>query len=1042
MSPASRKLECSDSADDGADDSSRLLILDGHGLAYRSYYALEKQDLRDPHTQERTQAIHGFFRMLIKLLKDFTPSHLLITWDTPATTFRRKLFPAYKAGRKPTPPDLIAQVARIKELAAQCGFCNLQADGYEADDIIGTVATAYAETLPVLIVSSDKDCFQLLSQQIRMIRPVRGVNEFDMVDPQWLKSEKGVEVKQVPDFFSLTGDSADNIPGVAGIGEKTATKLLQQFSSLEKIYENLHQIRPVSLQQKLVNGKDSAFFSRRLFLIDRAVPIWQHGQSSKTQPAGSSPEVPKTQSEIPEAPPEIPTLPPKTGSKLLQSYQLPNSIPIDGITKFHREGFQQIATQLEKWNEQQSNPTRMDLHHESLIKNKKYKLIASLSELEALTKKMADDLSHNNHNSKTKQFIAIDTETTGLDTRTADLLGISLSYVANEAYYIPLRPPKLAQQLAAQAPDQKSPFSQQFLPYNAAKKILSACFRQPERGLIGQNIRYDLRILNEHGFAIPCEQASFDTMIASYLCLPNMRFHNLTDMTRIWLGQDKLDYKDVLASTKSQKKAKNFSEIPPQDIAMYACEDADVTWQLYQTLSKELQKKKLQTIFSDLEMPLLFILMGMEDTGVRIDIPYLKKLQQDFEKRLQKHQQKIHDLVGFSFNILSTRELQKVLFQTLNMPMPKRKIKTGHSIDQQALEGLQREANLTETHRQVIDEILEYRKVTKLISTYIEKLIHLADADKDHRVHTTYSQTIAATGRLSSFHPNLQNIPRNETSGRSIRKAFIAAKNCSLLAVDYSQIELRILAHFSGDEKLIQCYREPSQAVDVHLRTAAALFALPEKQINSEQRNVGKVLNFSIIYGATEFGLSKSLNISMTEAKSFIERFFAAYPKVKEYIDQTIEQAKEQGYVSTLWGRRRPTPEVRDAQNFFARKAAERTAVNAPIQGTSADIIKQAMIQISHRLAVKPPHQFRNSVSNSVSNSKNTDLKKTSGMQHFQTRMLLQVHDELLFEVPQEERAQILPLVIEEMENAAQIAVPLVVKYGWGNNWDEAELQH
>ena len=942
------------------------MIIDGHGLTYRAYYALERQNLRDPISGAPTQAIHGFFKMFIKLLKDFRPSHLAIAWDTPQPTFRKALFPQYKSTRKPTPPDLIEQVKKIKDFVHQCGFLNSEAVGYEADDIIGTLSTDFSSQMPVLIISSDKDCFQLIDANINLLRPQKGVSDFLIIDEKWVRQEIGVTVAQICDYMALMGDSSDNIPGVKGIGKKSAANLLEKFSSLDQIYANLQDVAQTGIQNKLREGKESAYLSRKLVDIKTDMAMIKKIDAA--------------------------------------SLKVPKKIQEKGIRALKENNFPQISGQLAAWQSdgkkasfQTFEEQRLAQHREYLQENKKYQMISSLAEL-----KKVFAVDKKNSQQSEFQYWAIDTETTGLNTKTADLVGISLCTRTDEAYYLPLRSKRLEKKLLSKEnqtnEDEELPFVEEYLEYEPARKILTNFFGQKNIRFIGQNIRYDLEILRNHGFA-PLSPY-FDTMIASYLCRPNVRRHNLTDMTRELLKQDKLEYKDL--DNKKNSKQIDLSQVPPSMIAQYACEDADVTYQLFQLLDQQITEKKMQKILYEIEMPLITVLLQMEAVGVTIDTKYLKELSLEYQGKIDHHEKEIYKLVGHSFNVFSTREVQQALFETLGLPK-KRKIKTGYSTDQQVLESLRGQ-------HPVIEDILEHRKYSKLLSTYVDSLIKLAD--QDQRVHTTYSQTIAATGRLSSFKPNLQNIPRQDTSGRSIRRAFIAEENHSLLVADYSQIELRIMAHCSGDKTLIQSYTDKS--IDIHAQTAAAIFNLPVNQINKKQRNIGKTINFSIIYGVTEYGLAKSLSIEIDEARIFIERFFVTYPKVKEYMDKTIASAKKNGYVATLMGRRRPIPDI-DADQLFVRQAAQRMAINAPIQGTSADIIKVAMIHIQQIFKGEATHR------------------------QFQSKMILQVHDELLFQVADDEKDDVFAIVKKKMESATTLAVPLVVNCGWGRNWDEAQ---
>ena len=914
-----------------------LLIIDSHAMAYRAYYAMQHQNLTNPVTGQPTAAIYGFFRMLFKILLDNDPEMVAVVWDAKGKTFRDKMYAEYKSNRKPMPDDLRGQIDEIKELSKKCGFLNLEKTGFEADDLMGTLAARFGKKKKVVILSGDKDCYQLLTKKISMIRGKKGVTEFIEIDPDWVQEELGVNCKQITDYMALVGDSSDNIPGAKGIGPKGASKLIQEYGTIEKIYKSIEKVNPKGIREKLISSKEDVFLSRELATIDVAV---------------------KEMLELDE-------------KKILK----PNFLDEKVLVMFRREGYNQIYNELNRARGAQDSEKNDKTGDKEGAKADaaKSKVKYELVDTPAKLKKLVTALSK-------EKLLCVDTETDHQLPMRANLVGISISAKKNKAYYIAL-PPK------------DSPFYEKGIPLEEALPSLKKILENKAIEKVGQNIKYDFLVLRRHGIVL--NNITFDTMIASYLRNPNVRRHNMDDMALDILGYETIKYSDVTGTGKNKV---TMAELEPEKITDYACEDADITLQLYTNLKKGLKTDKLESVNRDIEVPLIGVLADMETAGITIDEAYFGKLSKEYEKNLKSLEKKIYKNVGYEFNINSTKELQKVLFEDLNLPKGK-KTKTGYSTDQSVLEGLK---GLNPT----VDYLLDHRKYSKLKSTYVDALPALINPETG-RIHTSFNQTIAATGRLSSMDPNLQNIPIREETGRTIRKGFIPREGRKLLSLDYSQIELRIMAHYAKDPHLIEAFTKDN--VDVHARTAASLFGVDEGNVDPDMRSRAKAVNFSIIYGVTEFGLARNLGIAREEARHYIERFFERYPGVRDYMDETIVFAEKNGYVQTLSGRMRQIPEIKSG-NHFRREGARRTAINTPVQGSSADIIKMAMLKI------------------------HDDMRKKK----LESDMILQVHDELLFDVVEGEEDAVLTIARGRMEKAVKLKVPLKVDYGLGANWGEA----
>jgi len=960
----------------------RILVIDAHAMAYRGHFALERQNLRNAAGMS-TGAIFGFFRMFFKILVDFGPAEVLVCWDPPGGSFRGDTYKEYKATRKPMPDDLRSQIVEIKAIVSQMGFAACEIPGFEADDVMGTIAERFAKTAQVYLLTSDKDCFQLISKNVHMLKGAKGVTEFIEVDPEWVEKEIGVEPSQIPDYMGLVGDSSDNIPGAKGIGPKTAAELIREYKNLDNLYKKVDSIPKEGLRTKLKESRENALLSRDLATIRKDIPaVLNLPEEQLKTPDYLREEIIhffRSQGYKMIADDLIRAATKKGKAAKTQEPVQIESEPSAGKSAPSTEKAKSSRGKADKKGAKKDQPELFSPAHEAsgvfstgarfLAGQVRYAIIQDMPALKACLAKHAKS-----------KLVAVDTETDSTDAMRAVLVGISLSSTEKEADYIALPPPG-------------SPYENEGLALEEARPLLAEFFARKETGFVGQNVKYDFQVLRRHGMEIA--NLTFDTMIAGHLLSPGMRRNNLDDLALDYLSYNTIPYEDIVGSGRGKT---TMDKLPPEAIRDYACEDADIALQLGQILAPKLKEAKLDGVNSDMEVPLMRVLADVEANGVAIDAKYFEKLSAEYKKQIARLEKTIHDEAGLVFNVNSTKELQFVLLEKLRLPMGK-KIKTGFSTDQRELERMR-------GLHPMIDHLLEYRKYTKLLSTYIDALPELVNPQTG-RIHTTLHQAIAATGRLSSMDPNLQNIPVREDMGRAIRRGFIPAKGHELLSLDYSQVELRIMAHYSKDKALMEAFTRDD--VDIHSRTAASLFGIGENEVTPDMRSKAKVVNFSIIYGVTDFGLGQSLSIPRAEAKQYIERFFQRYPGVKRYMDETIEFCAKNGYVETLFGRRRQIPDI-TSSNRFRREGAERTAINTPIQGTSADLIKQAMIRIHAKMISRK----------------------------LRSLMILQVHDELLFEVTPAEKDEVVKLARAEMENA-DLLVPLRVDAGWGKNWDETK---
>ncbi len=885
-----------------------IYLIDGTAYIHRAYHAIRGL------TNSRglpTNAIFGFTRMLIKLMEDRSPEYIGMFFDAKGPTFRHDMYPEYKANRPAMPEDMAVQIPYIKEVTAAFNLPIIELQGYEADDLIGTLARkAEKEGFDVVMVTGDKDFMQLVTDRAAIWDPMKD----QTIDLRTIREKFGIEPHQMIDVQGLSGDTTDNIPGVPGIGQKTALDLVKTYNSMRELYEKLDTIARQKQRENLEDFKEQAFLSRRLVTINTGVPV-------SLDPADFKVTAPDNK-------------------KLAELYK--------------NLEFRQL---------QQSVPEQADLSR------KDYRAVMDMDALAKLIARLE----------KAERF-ALDTETTSTNPMQAGLVGFSFALEADQAFYIPCRHNYLG------APKQ--------LDLKEVLDRLRPILENPQIQKIGQNIKYDWMVLARHG--INLQGVAFDTMLASYLLNPSKRAHNLDQIALDFLDHKTITYQQVAGKGKN---ALMFSQVPVDKAIPYACEDADITLMARDVLMSGLRELNLDKLMETVEMPLVPVLLRMEMRGAGIDVNRLHELSKSFAQELDALEGSIHGLAGEAFNINSSQQLGRILFEKLQLPVQKKtKKKTGYSTDVNVLTSLA-------AYHELPALILKHRTLAKLKSTYADALIELVNPDTG-RIHTSYNQTVAATGRLSSSDPNLQNIPIRTEEGRKIRQAFIPRKDWYLVSADYSQVELRILAHCSEDEILIKAFREDE---DIHTRTACEVFQIEPASMTDELRRQAKAINFGIIYGMSAFGLSRQLDISNKMAKTYIDHYFARYRGVKRFMDQTITDARKTRRTSTLLGRIRLLPDI-ESKNLMVRQAAERTAINTPIQGSAADLIKLAMIRVDEALLEKK----------------------------LASAMLLTVHDELVFEVPPDELDAVSRLVREIMEGVWNLEVPLKVNIAKGSNWDEA----
>ena len=923
------------------------MLLDAYALIFRAYYGL----IRSPRINskgENTSAVFGFVNTLEELLRTEQPDYLAVAFDPPGGTFRHEAFADYKAQREETPAGIKWAVPVIKEILEAYGIVTCEVKGFEADDVIGTLALqGQAAGLEVMMVTPDKDYAQLVRPGITMCRPSSGKSGLEKLDVEAVcQKYELAHPTQVIDMLALMGDAADNIPGCPGVGPKTAVKLLAEFGSVEKLIENVEQLKG-SLRQKVSDHVEDIRNSKFLATIVTDVPVELDLEAMKRREPNK--EKLKALFEACEFRTFIQRfLGEAAGSRPKSS---------EGPDLFANEATEQSAESdnLSTISPQPTYESLQDIDHQ-------YVLIDNLNNAKELCRNLL-----------TFSVVSFDTETTNIEAMSAELVGMSFAIEGNQAWYVAV-PADAAE--AQQYVDAFRPF-----------------FENEAQIKVGQNLKYDLTVLSHYGVEVKGEL--FDTMLAHYVVEPEQR-HNMDYLAETLLHYRTIHIEELIGTGRNQK---NMRDLPPADICDYACEDADVTLRLYPLLREKMAESDVTEVFSQIEMPLLPVLARMEQNGVRLDTEALRQTGDDFRARLHALEGEVYTLAGHEFTITSPKQVGTVLFEELKISDKARKTKMGqYSTSEEVLESLH-------DKHPIVEKILAHRALKKLLSTYVDALPKLINA-RTGRVHTSFNQAVTATGRLSSSNPNLQNIPVRGEDGREIRKAFVPDDGCTFFSADYSQIELRIMAHLSGDEHMIADF---NAGHDIHAATAARIFHKPIEEVSRDERRKAKTANFGIIYGISAFGLSERLSIPRGEAKELIDSYFETYPKVKEYMNACIDRAKERGYILTEFKRRRYLPDI-NSRNATVRGYAERNAVNAPIQGTAADIIKVAMVAIDHRLREE----------------------------QLQTKMILQVHDELNFSVPQRELDTVRHLVVEEMERAFSMRVPLLAECGDGANWLEA----
>ena len=945
----------------------KLFLLDAYALIYRAYYAL----IKNPRINSKgfnTSAVLGFVNTLEDVLKKENPTHIGVAFDPSGPTFRHEAYEQYKAQREETPEVIRQSVPIIKDVIRAYRIPILEMPGYEADDVIGTLATeAGKQGIKTYMMTPDKDYGQLVSENVFMYRPKYGDKEFEVLGVEEVKAKFNIESPlQVIDMLGLMGDSSDNIPGCPGVGEKTAQKLIAQFGSIEYLLSHFDELKG-ALKTKVETNKEMITFSKFLATIKTDVPIELNLDELKRE-APDEEALRKIFEEL-----EFRTLIERVLGKEKKVTTPEIQTPARGDGQLPLFG-EPTSTQSTKIVHSQGN-----LFAEFADEGTNDSKFSNLASLENINYDyQLIDTEEKRHDFlqiiKTKDFFSLDTETTDIDPINAELVGMSFSYAENQAFYVPV-------------PANREEATK---IVNEFKELL-----ENEQTLkIGQNIKYDILVLANYGVEV--KGPMFDTMIAHYILQPELR-HNMDYLAEIYLHYRTIPIEDLIGS--KGKKQLNMRDLPPEAVYKYACEDADVTLKLKRVLEKELHDSGASSLFYDIEMPLVPVLAYMEKNGVSLDTEALKETSQHFTARMNQIEKEIHQLADMEFNVSSPKQVGEVLFDKLKIVNKAKKTKTGQYVtSEEVLEGLRGK-------HEIVGKILDYRGLKKLLSTYIDALPLLINP-KTGKIHTSFNQTVTATGRLSSSNPNLQNIPIRNEDGKEIRKAFIPEEGCEFFSADYSQIELRIMAHLSGDKNMIDAFQEGD---DIHAATASKVYKIGIDEVTREQRSKAKTANFGIIYGISVFGLAERMNVPRSEAKELIDGYFATYPQVKEYMDKSIERARENGFIETIFGRKRFLPDIH-SHNAVVRGYAERNAINAPIQGSAADIIKVAMVHIYQR--------FLN--------------------EGIRSKMILQVHDELNFSVYPEEREKVQQIVIEEMEKAYAMQVPLRADCGWGKNWLEA----
>lgn len=937
----------------------RFFMIDGMSLVFRAYHAMSRSELTNT-IGEPTGAVFGFANILTSLLDKYDPKHILVVYDTAAPTFRNDMYDAYKANRAEFPVDLGPQIGKIKEMLKLFGISQLELDGFEADDLIATLAEKASEQqIDTYCLTSDKDYYQLVTDHIKILKPATKGGGLDVVDYPEVREKFGVRPDQVIDVQALIGDSVDNIPGVKGIGIKTAFPLIEQYESLEGVYENIDEIRSKSVKAKLAEHKEMAFLSKQLVTLKRDCPIEFN----------------------------------------FDEYEFKDT-NFEELDKFlAHEGFRTLRT---RWFDRSGKTGIVaipEIEEGAVLEtiesiDNDYKMISTHQELADL---IAEIEKHD--------VLSVDLETSGLSKNECNIVGIALSFKEKTGYYIPVIDNS---ELELIKPQNKSLFEQEEIDENymnrklRADKSLSINFvvdmlkpilESDKIGKCGQNLKFDQYILMRYDVLIA--PIVFDSMIASYVLNPDEKL-NLDALSEKWLGYKPVSIKSLIGDKK--KDQKSMADLNPEDISAYACEDADLALQLKNKMEPSLLGSSQEKLAYEIEFPTITVLNKMEMNGVSIDIDALEELQAEISKRLDTLEEAIYDEAEEQFNINSPKQLSEIMFEKMGIPAVK-KTKTGYSTNEQVL------SQLAPMHT-IAELVLDYRQLSKLQSTYVESLPRMV-FDGTDKIHTTYNQAVASTGRLSSTDPNLQNIPIRSDLGKKVRKAFIPSEGNILLAADYSQVELRIMAYVCGDEKMLQGFINGD---DIHAATAAVLYDIPQEKVTQDMRRIAKTVNFGIMYGLGAYGLAERLGISRGDAKDIIDNYKEKYHGIIKYMDDTVDTARIKGYAETLCGRRRYFPNL-NSSNKMLKNADERAAINMPIQGTASDMLKIAMINIDQEMTKRK----------------------------LKSKMILQVHDELVFDVVQSELEELRELVIDKMRTALPLGdVPVVVDTGTGINWFEA----
>ena len=966
----------------------KLFLLDAYALIYRAYYAFIHAP-RFNSRGENTSAVLGFVNTLEEVLRKENPDYIGVAFDPKGGTFRHEAYPAYKAQREETPEGIRFAVPYIKKILEAYRIPVIEVPGFEADDVIGTLAWRFSsDEMGVFMMTPDKDYGQLVRPGVWMLKPKTRENGFELFGEKEVCEKYGIQrTNQVIDLLGLMGDASDNIPGCPGVGEKTAVKLIGEFGDIENLLAHTDELKG-ALKKKVEDNREQILFAKFLVTIKTDVPVDINLEQLRREPIDAdrlralfdelefrsltARVLGQESTPVEKSPAESPTL---TRRQQREQQKFSGMADLFGGDNSAAES---PSTQIAQNGENvQKMPLEASLFADEGVEGGKNSILTSLKttphkyylvdteeKIKEICKKFLS-----------KKILSLDTETTSTEPMQAELVGLSFSVKENEAYYVPV-------------------------PSEREKAIeLLELFRslyEDETILkVGQNLKYDMTVLANYGIEV--RGPMFDTMIAHYVLHPELH-HGMDYLAEIYLNYQTIHIDELIGAR--GKNQKSMRDLEPAEVYEYACEDADVTLRLYKALKAELkQEPHVKKLFEQVEMPLVPVLCRMERNGVMIDTESLRQTSAEFTERMAALEQEIYEIAGESFNISSPRQVGDILFGKMHIIDKPKKTKTGQYVTaENILQSLR-------TKHPIVGKILDYRGYKKLVGTYVDTLPQLINPRTGH-IHTSYNQAVTVTGRLSSSNPNLQNIPIRDENGKEVRRAFIPEPGCEFFSADYSQIELRIMAHLSGDENMIEAFRE---GYDIHRATAAKVYKEPIEDVTPEQRRKAKTANFGIIYGISAFGLAERMEVSRGEAKELIDEYFATYPKVKQYMDLSIAKAREQGYTETLLGRRCYLPDI-NSHNATVRGIAERNAINSPIQGTAADIIKVAMVRIDRRM-------------------------QAEGLR---SKMILQVHDELNFSVVPEEKERLQRLVIEEMERAYKMRVPLVADCGWGKNWLEA----